>query len=81
MVATHVLQLTRRQLRALVATADGDVHDSAVVSRTPTTVELAVNQVVLDITLLGQRKSIDVGDVVSRLLGGRVGRLDELLTA
>lgn len=41
--------------------------------------ELATTQVVMDLTLLGQRRGLDLADTVAGMLGPRLGRLDEVL--
>jgi hypothetical protein len=40
---------------------------------------VAISQVALDITLLSQRRNLDVSAVMGRMLGPKVGRLDTLL--
>jgi sugar-specific transcriptional regulator TrmB len=41
--------------------------------------ELATTQVVMDLTLLGRRLGVPVGDTVAGMSGPRLGRLDEVL--
>jgi sugar-specific transcriptional regulator TrmB len=60
--------------------SDGaDGADHAVVSETAAIAEITTSQVALDITLLSQRTGRDVGEVMAKMLGPRVGRLDSLL--
>jgi sugar-specific transcriptional regulator TrmB len=75
----HRLVIVADDQRTLVGATENASSDSAVLSETPAIAEFAVGQIALDITLLAQRHHHDVSDVMARLLGDRVGRLDSLL--
>ncbi len=75
----HRLVVVADDRRTLIAATERAESDSAVVSETPAIAELATSQIALDITLLSQRRKIDVQDLMARMLGNRVGRLDTLL--
>ncbi len=76
----HKLVVVADDRRSLLGATDRAPEDRAVVSETSAIAEIAVSQVALDITLLSQRHKHDVGDVMAKILGDRVGRLDSLLT-
>ncbi len=76
----HRLTVVADDLRSLVGATERTETDSAVISETTAIAEVATSQVALDITLLSQRGGRDVGDVMARMLGTRVGRLDTLLS-
>lgn len=76
----HRLTVVADDLRSLVGATEQADTDSAVVSETTAIAEVATSQVALDITLLSQRGGRDVGDVMAKMLGTRVGRLDSLLS-
>jgi sugar-specific transcriptional regulator TrmB len=63
------------------STKNGAAEDDAVISETPAIAEITTSQVALDITLLSQRKRLNVEGVMAKMLGARVGRLDSLLQA
>ena len=65
----------------LIGATEDRPTDSAVISETAAIAEVATSQVALDITLLTRRDGRDVRDVMARMLGDRVGRLDSLLEA
>lgn len=75
----HRLVVVADDRRTLIGTAERDPSDTAVVSETQATAELAVSQIALDITLLAQRHGWDAQETMATLLGDRVGRLDSLL--
>ncbi|MBX3229779.1 MAG: TrmB family transcriptional regulator [Labilithrix sp.] len=75
----HRLVVVADDRRSLIGATEMNDGDNAVVSETPAIAEIATSQVALDITLLSQRQQRDVGDVMARMLGDRVGRLDTLL--
>jgi sugar-specific transcriptional regulator TrmB len=75
----HRLTLVADDTRSLIAAAEQHEHDTAVVSEAAAIAEFAVGYVALDITLLAQRHGRDVSDVMAKMLGDRVGRLDSLL--
>lgn len=77
----HRLVMVADDRRSLIGAAEQSPADTAVISETPAIAELATGQVALDITLLAQRHGHDVTEVMARLLGDRVGRLDTLLAA
>lgn len=53
--------------RLLVGGAEQREGNRSVVTEEPTILEMAVNNLVLDVTLFGERRGVDVGGVVSRL--------------
>ena len=75
----HRLIVVVDDARTLIGATEMAEHDSAVLCETPAIAEVATSQVALDITLLSQRKKVDVGAAMARMLGARVGRLDTLL--
>jgi sugar-specific transcriptional regulator TrmB len=75
----HRLVVVADDRRSLVGATEMNDADNAVISETPAIAELAVSQVALDITLLSQRMQRDVGGVMAKMLGDRVGRLDTLI--
>lgn len=77
----HRLVVVADDRRSLIGATEMLETDHAVVSETPAIAEIATSQVALDITLLSQRTKRDVGGVMARMLGARVGRLDTLLSA
>jgi HTH-type transcriptional regulator, sugar sensing transcriptional regulator len=77
----HRLIVVADDVRTLIAAAERGDDDQAVVTETPAIAEVATSQVALDITLLSQREGRDVSEVMARMLGARVGRLDTLLAA
>lgn len=75
----HRLVVVADDRRSLIGATEMNEADNAVISETPAIAEIATSQVALDITLLSQRTQRDVGDVMAKMLGDRVGRLDTLL--
>lgn len=76
----HRLVVVADDRRTLIGTAEMADTDTAVISETQAIAEIATSQIALDITLLSQRDGRDVGGVMAKMLGQRVGRLDTLLT-
>jgi len=76
----HRLVVVADDGRALLGATERHPGDRAVVSSTAAIAEIAVSQVSLDVTLLAQRHGKDVGPVLAKMLGDRVGRLDSLLS-
>lgn len=72
-----VVVADRSQL--LVGEADGRQLDRAVVSEEMVLVEMAIANLVLDITLYAQREGVDVTDTVARLTQ-RLAPIDQLLS-
>ncbi|MCA9584673.1 MAG: TrmB family transcriptional regulator [Myxococcales bacterium] len=75
----HRLVVVVDDTRTLIGATEGGDGDTAVISETTAIAEIATSQVALDITLLSQRQNRDVGQVMAKMLGPRVGRLDTLL--
>lgn len=75
----HRLVVVADDKRSLIGATEQNDADNAVVSETPAIAEVVTSQVALDITLLSQRQQRDVGDIMAKMLGDRVGRLDTLL--
>jgi len=63
----HKLILICDHEKLLVGEAEPTEHNRSVVTDEPTLVEMAVSNLVLDVTLFGARKHRDVTSVVSRL--------------
>jgi len=63
----HKLILICDHEKLLVGEAEPTEHNRSVVTDEPTLVEMAVSNLVLDITLFGERKHRDVSAIVSRL--------------
>lgn len=76
----HRLVVVADDTRSLIGATENGNDDNAVISETRAIAEIATSQVALDITLLCQRKKRDVQNVMARMLGSRVGRLDSLLS-
>lgn len=76
----HRLVIVADDQRTLIGATEERDDDTAVLSEAPAIAEFAVGQVALDITLLAQRHGHDVSAVMARILGDRVGRLDQLMT-
>lgn len=76
----HRLVVVADDTRCLLGATERHPSDRAVVSSTAAIAEIAVSQVSLDVTLLAQRHDRDVGPVLAKMLGDRVGRLDSLLS-
>ena len=55
------------QEQLLVGATDGTQRDRAVISDEAVLVDMAIANLVLDITLLGERRGIDTSAVVARL--------------
>jgi sugar-specific transcriptional regulator TrmB len=75
----HRLVVVADDKRTLIGATELADHDQAVVSEMAPIAEVATSQIALDITLLSQRTGRDVQPVMERMLGERVGSLDELL--
>jgi sugar-specific transcriptional regulator TrmB len=63
----HKIILVSDQRRALLGGAEETPHNRAVLTEERALVEVAVSNLVLDITLLGQRRGADTAGVVTRL--------------
>ena len=75
---SHKIILIADHTRLLVGGADKTEDNRSVVTEEPTLVEMATNNLILDITLLGQRNHEEVSDVV-RGLTERMAPVDHLL--
>lgn len=75
----HRLVVVSDDIHTLVGATTHGPDDGAVVSATAAIAELAASQIALDITLLAQRSGRETRKVMARMLGDRVGRLDELI--
>lgn len=76
----HRLVVVADDKRSLIGATEMHDLDAAVVSETTAIAEIVTSQIALDITLLTQRTGRDVGGVMAKMLGARVGRLDTLLS-
>lgn len=63
----HKLILVADRARVLVGGVEDTEESQALVSEEPAMVEMAISNLVLDITLLGQRKGMDVSEVITGL--------------
>jgi len=77
----HRLVVISDDGRTLVGATEQSDRDNAVVSEISPIAEVATSQIALDITLLSQRTGRDVQAVMEKMLGERVGSLDELLAS
>jgi sugar-specific transcriptional regulator TrmB len=75
----HRLVLVVDDHKTLIGSTEGSPSDTGVISEASAIAELATSQITLDITLLSQRHGFDPGDVLSEILGDRIGSLDSLL--
>lgn len=75
----HRIVVVADDRRTLIGAAEMTDQDQAVISELAPIAEVATSQISLDITLLSQRTGLDVQPVMARMLGDRVGSLDELL--
>jgi predicted transcriptional regulator len=74
----HKLILVVDHTRTLMGGAEVELAD-AVVTGHPAITEVALNNIALDITLLSQRKKLDVAESMVEMLGERLGSLDPLV--
>lgn len=75
----HRIVIVADDQRTLIGATEGNDGDNAVISETAAIAEIATSQIALDLTLLAQRTKHDTDALMARILGDRVGRLDELL--
>jgi HTH-type transcriptional regulator, sugar sensing transcriptional regulator len=75
----HRLIVIADDRRTLIGATEKRPDDDAVISEIPAIADVATSQVALDITLLSQRKKLDVEKTMATMLGPRVGRLDTLM--
>ena len=74
----HKLVLVTDQGRGLIGTVANSEDARAVETDEPAVLDMAINNLVLDVTLFGERTRQDTGDVVSEL-ANRFAPIDELL--
>lgn len=77
----HRMVVVADDCRTLIGATEREESDNAVLSESAAIAEFATNQIALDITLLSQRTGKSSSNVLARMLGDRVGRLDSLLAA
>jgi predicted transcriptional regulator len=75
---SHKLILVVDHRRALMGSTE-PLSAAAVVTGHPAILEVALNNVALDITLLGQRRGVDPTSAMVDMLGDRLGSLDPLV--
>jgi sugar-specific transcriptional regulator TrmB len=63
----HKIILVSDDKRAVLGGAEEGQDNRAVLTEEPALIEVAVSNLVLDITLLGQRRSVDTAEIVTRL--------------
>jgi sugar-specific transcriptional regulator TrmB len=76
----HKLILVVDHKRTLMGTTERADNPGAVATGHPAIIELALNNIALDITLLSQRKKFDATPAMVEMLGDRLGSLDPLVT-
>ncbi len=76
----HKIILVVDHKRALMGEAEPNAVSKAVVTGHPAIIEVALNNIALDITLLSQRRNVDATDSMVEMLGDRLGSLDPLVT-
>lgn len=75
----HKMILVVDHARTLMGSTEPAGKSEAVVTGHPAIIEVALNNVALDITLLTQRKKLDATDSMVEMLGERLGSLDPLV--
>jgi predicted transcriptional regulator len=76
----HKLILVVDHARALMGTTEPSARSEAVVTGHASIIEIALNNIALDITLLSQRRRIDATESMVEMLGDRLGSLDPLVS-
>lgn len=74
----HKMILVVDHGRALMGTTEPE-KAQAVITGHPAILEVALNNIALDITLLGQRQQLDTSHAMVEMLGDRLGSLDPLV--
>jgi sugar-specific transcriptional regulator TrmB len=74
----HKMILVVDHARALMGGTEPKERSEAVVTGHPAIIEVALNNIALDITLLSQRKKLDATESMIEMLGDRLGSLDPL---
>jgi len=64
----HKVVLVADHTRALVGGAEQNEHTQAVITEVPALIEVATSNLVLDLTLFGQRHHLDMTDVITKLI-------------
>ncbi len=75
----HKLILIVDHARTLMGGTEPSERSAAVVTGHPAIIEVALNNIALDITLLSQRKKLDATESMVEMLGERLGSLDPLV--
>ena len=75
----HKLILVVDHGRTLMGSTEPDGKSEAVATGHPAIIEVALNNIALDITLLSQRKKVDATESMIEMLGDRLGSLDPLV--
>jgi predicted transcriptional regulator len=76
----HKLILVVDHGRALMGTTEPSAPSEAVVTGHAAIIEIALNNIALDITLLSQRRRMDATESMVEMLGDRLGSLDPLVS-
>jgi len=76
----HKLILVVDHARALMGTTEPAARSEAVVTGHASIIEIALNNIALDITLLSQRRRVDATESMVEMLGDRLGSLDPLVS-
>jgi len=63
----------------VMGSANNDEEQQAIWTQNRAVLTIALNYIILDITLYGQRKKVDVSDAVMRLMTEKVDHLDQLI--
>jgi len=75
----HKMILVVDHARTLMGSTEPADKSEAVVTGHPAIIEVALNNIALDITLLSQRKRVDATESMVDMLGERLGSLDPLV--
>lgn len=75
----HKIVLAADHKRALVGGAEQNEHTQAVITEVPALIEVATSNLILDLTLFGQRHAIDMTDVMAKLIKN-IAPIDQLMS-
>jgi sugar-specific transcriptional regulator TrmB len=76
----HKIILVADHQRALIGSAQETEHTQAVITEVPALIEVSISNLVLDLTLLGQRHKHDMSDVIAKLIKS-FAPIEDLATA
>jgi len=75
----HKLILVTDSKNLVMGSANSEDDQQAIWSQNSAVITIAVNYIILDITLYGQRKNLDVSETVMKLMTEKVDHLDQLI--